>query len=160
MNDFHQSLSRARAELAVALLVFFFEHQNHNPSLQNSKYSKSLLLFDYQITMTKSNEAIYDRLYKTKTVSSKTRKTYGKTITKCVLAREDQVEKQVVTKQPRRKSVRSRRPKSTRDASRGPVHDRLYRQGSLSSSTRNTLKKKEISSSIDKRRRVLKPMNI
>lgn len=110
--------------------------------------------------MTKSNEAIYDRLYKTKTVSSKTRKTYGKNITKCVLAREDQVEKQVVTKQPRRKSVRSRRPKSTKDTSRGPVHDRLYKQGTASSSTRNTLKKKEISSSIDKRRRVLKPMNI
>lgn len=103
-----------------------------------------------------SEGSVFDRLYKTKTISSSTRKITAPVVTKCILAREDEIEKHVVISKKRRQAPvkPSLPPPTTTTTRRRRTKNSSYLSDTISSSSKTTNTAKESS-----RRGALKPKN-
>jgi hypothetical protein len=103
--------------------------------------------------------SVFDRLHKASTVSSKTRKVTAPVVTKNILTRDENEEKLVPTRTRQRRNARPLRRPPAGSSSKGPVFDRLYKQGTISSSTKRKVASKETPAAAQTQRAALKPKN-
>jgi hypothetical protein len=104
--------------------------------------------------------SVFDRLHKASTVSSRTRKVAGPVVTKNILTRDENEEKLVPTRTRQDRNARPVHRPAAGSSSKGrPVFDRLYKQGTVSSSTKKFVASKETPAAAQTQRAALKPKN-
>eukprot|EP00980_Cylindrotheca_fusiformis_P024087 scaffold11525_cov135-Cylindrotheca_fusiformis.AAC.3 len=109
-------------------------------------------------TDTSREGSIFDRLHKTSTASSRTRKVTAPVLPKNILTRDENDEKCVSKPARPRRIIRATRP-APKNHNDGPVFDRLYKQGTISSSTKRKASLREGQAAAPSKRAALKPKN-
>jgi hypothetical protein len=105
--------------------------------------------------------SVFDRLHKSSTLSSRVRKQTAPVVTKCILTREENEEKFVSKRASRpRRNLRPKRPNAThKTTTDGAIFNRLYSQGTKSSSSKRKASSTETETFVPSIRAVLKPKN-